>query len=508
MTRVPVLVPELALGMPTEHAYAPGRDSESVEEACRALGRRLAAYRHAAGYSQAALASVLTYSRSTIANVETGRQHVPPNFWSSADAALVAGGELIEAYNNAEAVIRRVRAARQLRTADRRPWKRETKSAPDHDDREHGQDLGNFLSLGQEDDEVMRRRAFLLNVAVLAGMGKSDPVTALETLRREVRRSFADGHGAEVSEWNEIALEYGETYAITVPAELLKSLIVDFAALQDAFQRYPQDTARQELYRVSALLAGFLAQTVNNLGHVNEARRWWRTARYAADRSGDSYSALWVRGREIVHAMGERPITAVLRLIDEAERFVGDAPPEVALELLAGKAQALAMADRGPEAEDALTQLHERFSATSFAGYSGSLLAWGEERLRNTETFTYSRLGNYKRFESAQLAASALYKHDPSNVRWPTGVELNRAFCLARNGDVTEGIAHAQRVIAELPAAQQTRDMLIHGRDVLNAIPQAEGDRPVVNEYREWLESTFWASTRQSAALPAPVRSA
>lgn len=126
-----------------------------------------------------------------------------------------------------------------------RPWEEETKSAPGKDDREHGQDLGNFFSLGQEDDdEVMRRRAFLLNVAVLAGIGRSDPLTALETLRRELGRSFPDGQGADVSEWNEIALEYGETYPITAPAELLKSLIVDFAGLQEAFQRYPQDVAR------------------------------------------------------------------------------------------------------------------------------------------------------------------------------------------------------------------------------------------------------------------------
>lgn len=388
--------------------------------------------------------------------------------------------------------------------AQERPWEEETKSAPGKDDREHGQDLGNFFSLGQEDDdEVMRRRAFLLSVAVLAGISRSDPLTALETLRRELGRSFPDGQGADVSEWNEIALEYGETYPITAPGELLKSLIVDFTGLQEAFQRYPQDAARQELYRVSALLAGFLAQTVGNLGHVNEARRWWRTARYAADRSGDSYSPLWVRGREIVHAMGERPVVAVLRLIDEAERFVNGAPSELVLELLAGKAQTLAMADREPEAENTLMQLHRRFSAASSRGYSGSLLGWGEERLRNTESFTYSRLGNYDRVESAQLAASALYKHDPSNVRWPTGVELNKAFCLARNGDVTEGVAHARTVIAQLPAPQQAQDIYMGARDVLNAIPQAEGNKPAANEYREWLNSTFRAPTTQPAALSA-----
>ncbi len=79
------------------------RDSEAVEKARRALGGELAAYRRAAGYSQAEFAALVDYSRSTIANVETGRQHVPPGFWKRADAALHAGGALTEANDDLEA---------------------------------------------------------------------------------------------------------------------------------------------------------------------------------------------------------------------------------------------------------------------------------------------------------------------------------------------------------------------------------------------------------------------
>lgn len=96
------------------------RDSEAVEKARRALGGELAAYRRAAGYSQAEFAALVDYSRSTIANVETGRQHVPPGFWKRADAALHAGGALTEANDDLEAAAdyeRRVvtRAGRKTR---------------------------------------------------------------------------------------------------------------------------------------------------------------------------------------------------------------------------------------------------------------------------------------------------------------------------------------------------------------------------------------------------------
>jgi len=55
-------------------------ESETTAHARRALGAELAAYRAAAGYNQARLAQLTAYSRSTIANVETGRQRVPREF--------------------------------------------------------------------------------------------------------------------------------------------------------------------------------------------------------------------------------------------------------------------------------------------------------------------------------------------------------------------------------------------------------------------------------------------
>src|SRR5713226_5487589 len=194
-----------------------------------------------------------------------------------------------------------------------------------------------YHTAAQDGEEAVRRRSFLLNMALLASLGRTDPVTAVEAVRRGLNQSFPGRDDADISEWNEIILEYGETYPVTAPAELLESLILDFAGLQEAFRRYPGDAAQRELYRVSALLAGFLAQTVNSLGHANEARRWWRTARYASDRAGDSFSPLWVRGREISHAIipGKgRPVAVVLRLVGEAERLADGAQPEVVLELL------------------------------------------------------------------------------------------------------------------------------------------------------------------------------
>ena len=91
------------------------RQSDAVETARRALGAKLAAYRRAAQLSQDDLARLADYSRSTIANVETGRQHAPRDFWATVDSAVHADGALTKANDEIEAAARQehVEAAQQ-----------------------------------------------------------------------------------------------------------------------------------------------------------------------------------------------------------------------------------------------------------------------------------------------------------------------------------------------------------------------------------------------------------
>ncbi len=81
-------------------------DRHAIAEAWRRLGHQLAELRKAAGYSQYRFAPLTHYSRSTIANIEIGRQHAPQNFWQRCDDVLGAGGTLIRGYEQLQALIR------------------------------------------------------------------------------------------------------------------------------------------------------------------------------------------------------------------------------------------------------------------------------------------------------------------------------------------------------------------------------------------------------------------
>ena len=92
-------------------------DPEMVAEAKRALGRQLATYRNAAGLKQSQLAPRVLYGRSTIANVETGRQTCSRTFWERTDRVLAADGALLRAYEELAALVRQQHAdaARRLK---------------------------------------------------------------------------------------------------------------------------------------------------------------------------------------------------------------------------------------------------------------------------------------------------------------------------------------------------------------------------------------------------------
>ena len=81
----------------------------------RELGRQLAAWRHAADFTQAQLARQAGYARSTVSTVESGSQHVLRIFWERCDAALGTGQLLAIAYDRLQerqAELRRAEAVR------------------------------------------------------------------------------------------------------------------------------------------------------------------------------------------------------------------------------------------------------------------------------------------------------------------------------------------------------------------------------------------------------------
>jgi predicted kinase/DNA-binding XRE family transcriptional regulator len=96
-------------------------DKLTVTAARKALGRQLAELRGAAALTQADLASLASFSRSTVANVEAGYQSAGPKFWRKCDEVLETGGALRTAYDDLENLNRDVhRSAAAAADGERR----------------------------------------------------------------------------------------------------------------------------------------------------------------------------------------------------------------------------------------------------------------------------------------------------------------------------------------------------------------------------------------------------
>jgi DNA-binding XRE family transcriptional regulator len=70
----------------------------------RDLGRRLAAARKAAGYTQQQLAAAAGYSRSTVSNAEIGHPDVARTFWARCDEVLKSGQAYTLAFDQVRAI--------------------------------------------------------------------------------------------------------------------------------------------------------------------------------------------------------------------------------------------------------------------------------------------------------------------------------------------------------------------------------------------------------------------
>lgn len=324
-------------------------------------------------------------------------------------------------------------------------------------------------------------------------LGQLRPGLATESVRHAMSRALGEeSAAATIEEWDAIVTEYGQSYISAPPAEVLAGLVIDVLALRDVIREQDDVAGVRELCRVGACLAAVTAMTTANLGEGRQARRWWRNARQLARDSGDRDTVLWVRGCEVVRALYERSSAAeVLRLVADAERYVTPETPATAvLELYSGKAQALALAGRRADAEAALRYFRDVLLPAVPAAVAEdreSMFGWPEVRLRFTESFVYSFLGDDRRARAAQDRAALLYP-----AWFPRGraqIELQRALCLVGRGDVVDAVRHAHTVMTDLQADQHIRPLVDLGRRVLDAVPPADRGRPEVADFAEYLAS-------------------
>ncbi|MEE6308212.1 helix-turn-helix transcriptional regulator [Plantactinospora veratri] len=397
------------------------------------LLRRL---RTAAGLSLRDLSRRVNYDHSYLSQIERGAKRPTPVIAAACDRALDSGGMLVEAYER---------------------------------------------HAGEVD---MQRRTVL---RALSGLAASAPVlTQLEALRHGMGAAI----GADADEWEQVVADYGYAFYRQPHALLMEQLTSDLTVLQTLIAN-TTGARRARLSDTAAHLSVVAAALLFAGGQAALSQRWRRTARQAAADSHDSETAVRVRAWEVVNGCyaGQDP-QAVLRLSEEAVSLAaGRVSPAVA-GLHAGRAQLLAMQGRTEEARAEMRRVVDitgQLPAVP-AREDDSLWAWPEQRLRHTESFVYTHIGDTPAASAAQDRAVALYPSSQARLR--TQVELHRACGLIRDGHIPDGLRHAADVLDRLPTEQRTDTLRSVAHQVLAAVPEREMNRPAVTDLRARITTT------------------
>jgi tetratricopeptide (TPR) repeat protein len=376
------------------------RESASIDEARRALGAKLAAYRRAAGLNQDTLASLLSYSRSTIANVETGRQHVSNDFWQEADAHCGAGGALIEANDEVEAMTRREHedAAHQVRL------------------------LLPHLAVTSNAYAAGSAASGHGSVVVVAGEGDSWPdmiAAAASQARDHAEQAAVSGIGpGTLEQFTADVARLSRAYVSAAPLPLFVTMHRALDQVEAALEQKAYPAQARDLNFLAGALCGLMANACLDLGREE-----------AAD---DLARAAWTHGRIIDHdplmgwARGTQALAAIWdQRFDDAARHAEDGLHHVpagmgAARIHAIHARALAACGEGVPARAAMTAAEQaRVGAEHDDLHDGvgGEFTFDAAKLRYYAALALLDSGNPAEAERAAAAAIGLYEAVPLRSR-------------------------------------------------------------------------------------------
>ena len=123
---------------------------------------------------------------------------------------------------------------------------------------------------------------------------------AVDRIRRRMDDALVRGTVSAImlDEWEEATVGYGRQYMTVPPLRLLCDVLLDFGDVRRMSERRQSLEFSERLCRLAGRLAGLVGMIMINVGDQRLARSFFRTARTAADETGDRHLRAWVAVRE------------------------------------------------------------------------------------------------------------------------------------------------------------------------------------------------------------------
>lgn len=379
-------------------------DPSDMRAAWLSLGRQLARLREAAGYTQATLAPVTGYTRSSIANIETGLQPAARPFWLQCDVLLHADGALISRYD--------ALAATRPRPGPRGKTPAETSTNAPSD------------TATADDDElslIERRRRLLADSNL--------DEAKLEYLERAVHAAIADNERRPPAQ-----LAAHVRYLRTYVDELLDG------------RAHPPQQAR--LYVAAGYLSGLMAALVLDVGGFHRAGAYGAEAFELADAVGHRDLQAWARGVQSLVAYYAGQYHDALAYARDGQRRAPGGPQSIRL-AVNGEARALARLGDAYGVDDAIERgfaLVQEQTGQSTVSASLSIEPYCIARSTANAATAYLALGAVHR--AVSYATQALTAFDHADLVGPRAL-TRLDLATAALQDPHPEVEHACTLVAE-----------------------------------------------------------
>jgi hypothetical protein len=298
----------------------------------------------------------------------------------------------------------------------------------------------------------MKRRS-LLRGALAAGM-TGPAAAALTAARTDLDSALADEATADLSFWESTAERYGYGYGGNPPADVLSDLVVDLAELKPLLDASQTVDARTRLCRVVAQMAGMTAIVLHDLGHHRESTRWFHTAGRAADESKDDALHAWVLGREAMVPLNFGAPAVARDLAERARTLSGDTPSAATALACAVAARAHAASGNRDEALAAVTDAERIMERLAPEQAAKTWFGYPEQKHHVHLSQALTLLGETHRAYAEQTRALELSR-SPS-VMTRALIAIDRASCLASDGELEEAARVAAEAYGQLPASYRS----------------------------------------------------
>jgi len=354
---------------------------------------------------------------------------------------------------------------------------------------------------GGDDDEDLIRRAVLRLRADpdgeptggIPGDAGSAFFGAADRIRRRMDDALLAGRVSEtmIDRWEQATAAYGREYLVAPPLRLLSDTLLDFSDVRRmCAERQPVESA-ERLCRLAGRLAGLAGIILINLGEPRLARSFFRTARIAADETGDRGLRAWVSVREALVPLYYGDPGEALALAGSAADLAGRHPCVAGVMAPAISARAMArMAGHGrrsalDQARDMLDRAHDAVDGLPASDRADTAFGYTQRQLFFHEGDALLALGDGQR--AARALSRALRGYRPGEYLDRSLIVLGQARCLLEVGQPEQALRLSQNALLGLDREHRPEIVLQAARMLGRLVAARHAGLPAVREYREAL---------------------